>query len=131
MFPVIQVLKPYALPRLTGKVLRIKAYGREFSGINNPCPSGWRLPTYTELNRELLSWSQSNYYGAFASPLKLTAGGTRNTCSAAVGPIGAWGSYWISTLVGTDANDLAFRNNDAYMLSGNRSGCYSVRCIKT
>lgn len=37
-------------------------------GINDSCPSGWRLPTETEWDTERLSWSSNDYDGAFASP---------------------------------------------------------------
>ncbi len=47
------------------------------NGVNNPCPSGWRLPTDAELNNELLSWGSNNAAGAFASPLKLPMTGYR------------------------------------------------------
>ena len=47
------------------------------SGVNNPCPTGYRLPTEAEWNAELLSWSSNNSAGAFASPLKLPVAGYR------------------------------------------------------
>jgi uncharacterized protein (TIGR02145 family) len=103
------------------------------SGINNPCPSGWRLPTEAEWGTELASWGQTNYNGAFASSLKLTAGGLH--LHGRTGPLnfngaGSGGYYWSSSVSGTNAYYIYFLSDDADMRSTYRAIGLSVRCIK-
>jgi len=100
------------------------------SGNNNPCPVGWRLPTDAELDAERASWSSQNYNGAFASPLKLTAGGVRSGGNASLYGVGSFGHYWGSTVGGSDARCLNFSSGYAYMSSDDRASGFSVRCLK-
>ncbi|MDX9749006.1 MAG: FISUMP domain-containing protein [Paludibacter sp.] len=97
-------------------------------GVNNPCPEGYRLPTPTELNIERASWSSANNAGAFASPLKLTAGGYRHSMKLIYSP-GNDGAYWSNTIDGTDAQFLFFKDTLSRMGKYGRSGGISVRCI--
>ncbi|PJC00845.1 hypothetical protein CO074_00225, partial [bacterium (Candidatus Moisslbacteria) CG_4_9_14_0_8_um_filter_36_20] len=100
------------------------------SGTNNPCPAGWRIPTSAEWNTERASWTQQNYNGAFASPLKLTAGGHRNYSDASLNNAGSSGHYWSSSVSGTGASGLYFYSSNADMHSSRRANGFSVRCLK-
>jgi len=100
------------------------------SGINNPCPSGWRLPTETEINNELTSWSPNNSSGAIASPLKLPSAGRRYGSSGALNDVGSTGYYWCSTVSGTYARFLYFYSSNAFMYNSNRANGMSVRCLR-
>ena len=99
------------------------------NGVNNPCPNGFRIPTETEINAELLSWSSNNSAGAFASPLKLPMAGGRYDGSGALANVGIQGSYWMSTINGTNSGHLFF-NNDAGISLMIRAVGHSVRCLK-
>jgi uncharacterized protein (TIGR02145 family) len=100
------------------------------NGVNNPCPSGYRLPTYAELEAERVSWSSTNSAGAFASPLKLPVAGYRYYTTGSLDLVGTDVFYWSSTVNGTNAISLYFYGSTADMGVHYRADGYSVRCIK-
>jgi hypothetical protein len=106
------------------------------NGINNPCPSGYRLPTEAELDLELLSWSSNNSAGAIASPLKLPMAGYRLYSNGALSNVGTYGAYRSSTVSVTFMpgvffeQGLAFVSSNAGISDGHRSDGYAVRCLK-
>jgi hypothetical protein len=100
------------------------------AGVNNPCPTGYRIPTNTELDNEGLSWT----LGAYNSPLKLTMAGARNYQNGALLSVGSYGFYWSSSVSGTHSSLLGFNSNGSSAGSGTgsdgRAGGSTVRCIK-
>jgi len=109
------------------------------SGINNPCPTGFRLPTEEEWYAEIQSWSSQDTAGAFASPLKLVLAGGRFP-DGTVEAIGENGFYWSSSgssgidpITGfhvASAEYMFFHNSWAYIGLERRKPAFSVRCIK-
>ena len=99
--------------------------------VNDPCPSGYRIPTRAELDAERASWSSNNAAGAFASPLKLPMAGHRDRLNGSLFDVGSDGFYWSSTVSDTGARRLFFSSSVASMVAAFvRAFGFSVRCLK-
>src|SRR5574344_1664046 len=109
----------------------------------DPCPTGWRVPTNTELTALIANksaWttkeSQNGYYfsgsttySAGVSQIFLPAAGYRYSDGGAYDR-GSFGRYWSSTPGGANAYGLYFSGGDAGMGNYNRAYGFSVRCVK-
>jgi uncharacterized protein (TIGR02145 family) len=100
------------------------------NSINNPCPSGYRIPTLSELSAERSSWSSINSIGAFASPLKFSISGFRSDSNGNAINVGDIGFVWSSTITSTDRYYLDFGNSGSNMSIAGPSNGRSVRCVK-
>jgi len=100
------------------------------SCANNPCPSGYRLPTEAEWQAELDTWSSNDAAGAIASPLKLPMAGRREYNDGSLYNVGSFGYYWSSNLDGAASRHLLFLSGKARMSELIRAYGASVRCIK-
>ncbi len=96
------------------------------SGINNPCPAGFRLPTSTEWEAEIDSWPA----GGFSNPLKLVIAGYRDHSDGSIKASSAQGFYWSSTVDGSNSWGMYWQPNSGRMGYTSRADGFSVRCLK-
>jgi hypothetical protein len=99
------------------------------SGLNDPCPTGYRIPTEVELQNEFDQFSSTYVDDAFLE-LKLPLAGNRSYSNGNFSNVGSWGYYWSSTVSSTKANGMNFTENSAFIKNIPRAFGFSVRCIK-
>ena len=97
------------------------------NGTNNPCPLGYRIPTYSELDAERASWSQNNITNAFNVPLKFPFSGYRGRTDGSLFFVDSTGYYWSSTV--KSIYGVWFLGGTG-MSNRAKSFGISIRCIK-
>jgi uncharacterized protein (TIGR02145 family) len=100
------------------------------TSANNPCPSGFRVPTDAEYTTLVSAAGITNYTNAQSSVLHFSVPGYRNGNNGTLGSAGASGYYWSSMPNGTNAYDRYFYSGSTTSLTNNRALGFSVRCLQ-
>lgn len=99
------------------------------NGVNNPCPTGFRVPTEVEWTIELLNWETYDSVGAFGSVLKIPEAGNRDFQGNIL--FGYEESlFWTSTINVTRSRGLIIGEWGYEFFNGSRAEGFSVRCVK-
>lgn len=109
---------------------------------NDPCPTGWRVPTYNEFDCLLTDYESitkttnedglAGYWINFPENPKLlffTLGGSYTRGGYGNGR-GKWAGYWSSNTYGDNARFLYINTDGIELSDTNRTCGYNVRCVK-
>ena len=112
--------------------------GSTWEAANDPCPTGWRVPTRTELDVLVAAdreWTEVNgvkgcRIGSGSNTIFLPAAGGRRYQEGGLRNVNIGGTYWSSTQSSAgNARVLMFGTGEFEVISlPNRSG-FNVRCI--
>jgi len=113
--------------------------GDTWETANNPCPTGWRVPTIEELTSLMdadSKWKdtplEGRIFGSGDNTIFLPAAGYRDNSGGALYDRGYYGYYW-STSTGGDAArayDAYFDNDSPDTNNSTRRNGFCVRCVK-
>ncbi|MGY0407794.1 MAG: hypothetical protein ACWIPJ_05490, partial [Polaribacter sp.] len=99
------------------------------AGTNNPCPVGYRVPTFEEQRIWVRDARITNITKAASSTLGLTAAGLRSDTTAELSNSGSIGYYITSSVNGSNVFYRLFLTSVVTSSSSRAKGA-SVRCIK-
>lgn len=109
------------------------------SYIGNPCPSGWRLPTYEELYGLMSKpseWSSRNgqygryyYSDDYSEWVFLPASGMRSSSDGSSFDRNVEGYYWSNDTNGSSAYVFGLYESGSYYMNSKRANGYSIRCV--
>ena len=123
-----------------------------WTSANDPCPAGWRVPTWEEilafLNATTSEWTNRNgvpgrYFGTATNRIFLPAAGWRNGAiympaagstnrPGTLWDVGTFSVYWTSTQIHSGGSMRLFFDSGCIGIRGNsgrNSDGYSVRCV--
>jgi hypothetical protein len=100
------------------------------ASVNNPCPIGYRLPTFTEQGSLLTAANIVNGSSSQSSTLKFTLQGYHENGNGTLSQVGSLCYYWTSSTVGNLTSTRYISSSTTSSYDHGRSFGFAVRCIK-